>query len=133
MNLANQLVQAALDHHKDPRYLREVITGLIEKAQPEQATQLQAQVEALRKEAEWQAIETAPKDGTEILVSFKKVGVKCVAWTTRWGDPTDEYAHWHIDDNKHDPYPLRGYNEGDELGWKPLPQPPALHQPSRTG
>jgi hypothetical protein len=84
--------------------------------------QLQAEAEALRKDAEWQPIETAPKDGTEILVSFNGLGVKCVAWTTRWDDPTDEHAHWHIDDNKNDPHPLRGYSEGDELGWKPLPQ-----------
>jgi hypothetical protein len=89
-----------------------------------QITQLQAEVEALRKHAAWQPIKTAPKDGTEILVLFKRFGVKCVAWTTVWGDPTDENAHWHIDDNKNDPYPLRGYSEGDEMGWLPLPKPP---------
>jgi hypothetical protein len=91
-----------------------------------QLTHLQVQVDALRKEAEWQSIDTVPKNGTEILVAFKRIGVKCVAWTTRNCDPTDVNAHWHIDDNKYDPYPLRGYNEEDYLGWMPLPQLPVI-------
>lgn len=72
-------------------------------------------------DARWQLIETAPKDGTEILVLFKRIGVKSVAWTTRDNDPKSEYAIWCVDDNKYDPYPLRGYIDGDDTHWMPLP------------
>jgi hypothetical protein len=92
--------------------------------QSTQITQLQAEVEALRKDAAWQPIETAPKDGSEILVAFKSVGVKCVSWTDHEWDSSSEFALWCVTDNKFEPYPLRGYNSGDEIGWMPLPKPP---------
>ena len=107
--LEAQLADAIDDAHREARELDRVNAKLAD-----------AQKDA------WQPIETAPKDGTEILVLFRRIGVKCVAWTTRWNDPTDEHALWHIDDNKHEPYPLRGYNEEDELGWMPLPKEPAM-------
>ena len=73
---------------------------------------------------QWQPMEAAPKDGTEILVCFKYIGVKCVAWVDSDGDSDGKYALWSVDDNKFDPRPLRGYCDGDELGWMPLPEPP---------
>jgi hypothetical protein len=70
------------------------------------------------------SMDTAPKDGTEILVYFIQHGWKTVSWTDSDGDPSSEYALWHIDDHKHGPYPVRGYRSGDEKAWMPLPPPP---------
>jgi hypothetical protein len=74
----------------------------------------------------WMPIETAPKDGTRILVYFKPHGwVSC-----SWDDadhplgPESPYAHWHVDDFKHGPYPVRGYINGDDIYWQPLPTLP---------
>ena len=72
----------------------------------------------------WEPIDSAPKDGTEILVHFKSVGVRQVSWCDECGDSKSEYALWRVDDNKHGPYPLRGYRNGDETGWMPLPPAP---------
>lgn len=74
-------------------------------------------------QAKWQPIETAPRDGTEILIAFEGIGVRQVSWQDPYGDNND-YAIWCVSDNKNGPYPLRGYSEGDELGWMPLPPPP---------
>lgn len=74
-------------------------------------------------ETAWQPIETAPRDGTPILVSFKNKGVFRVTWEDPWGDDPD-MAIWCVDDEKHGPYPLRGYVDGDDMGWMPLPTPP---------
>ncbi len=63
----------------------------------------------------WQPIETAPKDGTEILVYFETLGVKQVSWY-------DDL--WAVDDGKHGPYFLRGYRDGDDTHWMPLPAGP---------
>lgn len=66
-------------------------------------------------------METVPKNGQTILVQFKQHGWLTVKWTDHEGDHTSEYAHWHVDDFKHGPFPVRGYSDGDELGWMPLP------------
>lgn len=63
----------------------------------------------------WQPIETAPRDGTVILVYFKRRGAKSVRW---------EEGVWHVDDHKHGPFPVRGYIDSDVTHWMPLPQPP---------
>lgn len=83
---------------------------------------LQKKVVQLEKESQWLPMDTAPRDGTEILVLFKRIGAKMVSWTTRDNEPCSEYAHWHVDDGKYDLYPLRGYNEEDDVGWKPQPR-----------
>jgi hypothetical protein len=83
-------------------------------------------------EREWQDISTAPKDGTLILVSFGSKGVRAVAWDSpHYADVTPENGIWCVDDDKHGPYPLRGYNnEGHNAPtkWMPLPAPPAIRQ-----
>jgi len=67
---------------------------------------------------------TAPKDGSTILVFFKRHGWVSVSWDSQEDDgPKSEYAHWHVDDFKHGPYPLRGYIAEDCLGWMSLPAP----------
>jgi hypothetical protein len=63
-------------------------------------------------EPDWQTMETAPRDGTRILVDFGSNGVHAVSW---------EDDIWSVDDQKHGPYPLRGYIETDVKGWMPLP------------
>ena len=72
----------------------------------------------------WQPIETAPKNGTRILVYFRDMGVHAVLWTDFDGDSDSEYAGWYVDDNKNGPYPLRGYIAGDDTHWMPLPEAP---------
>lgn len=61
----------------------------------------------------WHPIETAPKnEHTDILVicPFNRQYVVC--WLDEW---------WHVDDNKHGPFPLRG---AGPTHWMPLPDPP---------
>ena len=62
----------------------------------------------------WQPIETAPKDGTAILVSEGRF-THCVEWN-------DEYEWWAVDDNKLGPFRLRGTAP---THWQPLPPPPS--------
>ena len=78
----------------------------------------------------WQPIETAPKDGTTILVWFKQHGAMTVCWGDRDYDHTSEYAIWLVDDHKHGPYPVRGYSRGDDTHWMPLPSAPQPAEPS---
>ncbi len=74
----------------------------------------------------WRPIETAPRDGTTIMVYFRRHGWVTVSWDSQEDEgPRSEYAHWHVDDFKHGPYPVRGYRSGDDLAWMPLPPPPA--------
>ncbi len=75
----------------------------------------------------WQTIESAPKDGTPILVFFNTswLGVVQVRWDSpHEHDVTPENGIWCVDDNKHGPYPVRGYSDGDDTHWRPLPTPP---------
>jgi hypothetical protein len=74
----------------------------------------QAATEAMRRDAGWQPIETAPKDGTGILVN---AGGFCYA--VEW---QEEFGWWSVDDNKLGPFPLRG---AGPTHWMPLPAPPA--------
>lgn len=73
----------------------------------------------LRKDAdriEWQPIETAPKDGTDILVMTGET-MHVVRWINIHGD----FDYWAVDDNKHGPFTLRGKAP---TNWMPLPEPP---------
>lgn len=63
-------------------------------------------------------IETAPKDGTEILMYFQFTG-----WNTvRWVDGV--YCAWCVDDHNHGPYPVKLFKERDATHWLPLPKEP---------
>ncbi len=64
---------------------------------------------------EWQPIETAPKDGTVVLLAGCRKPV-AAAWLE------DEIDYWHVDDNKLGPFALRG---PAPTHWMPLPKPPA--------
>ena len=68
-------------------------------------------------EGEWRPIESAPRDGTDILAYFQPIkgrlsGVFQVAWIN---------GIWTTDDHKHGPYPMRRYCDGDDTHWAPLP------------
>lgn len=65
---------------------------------------------------EWQPIETAPKDGTDILVMTGET-MHVVRWINIHGD----FDYWAVDDNKHGPFTLRGKAP---TNWMPLPEPP---------
>ena len=72
---------------------------------------------------EWRLIESAPRDGTAVLVAFHPrtgLGVQRVAWE----ESVTGTVLWCVDDYKHGPYPLRGWNDDDEMGWLPLPATP---------
>ena len=59
----------------------------------------------------WHPIETAPKDGTEILV-ITPFGMAVACWRDDW---------WTVDDFKHGPFSLRG---PAPTHWAELPEPP---------
>lgn len=66
----------------------------------------------------WRPIESAPRDGTPILIDFGRVGVHMVSWTK----PANcNWEIWCVDDRKFGPYPLRGYIETDLKAWQPMP------------
>ncbi|GJD41361.1 WYL domain-containing protein [Methylobacterium bullatum] len=72
-----------------------------------------------------QPMETAPKDGTRILVEFDhNAGIHAVAWEESVSGSTI----WCVDDRKHGPFPLRGYMNA--LRWWPLPTAPT--SPSKS-
>lgn len=76
---------------------------------------------------EWQSMDTAPRNGKPILVYFARdgLGVQQVFWSSPHEDEvTLENGIWCVDDNKHGPYALRGYCDGDDKCWQPLPLPP---------
>ena len=63
--------------------------------------------------AGWQPIETAPKDGQDILVT-DGMNCYCVEWD-------EEFDWWTVDDNKLGPFRLRG---SAPTHWVPLPPAP---------
>jgi hypothetical protein len=77
---------------------------------------------------EWQPIETAPKDGTLVLVfvpaeypeADDPAMVTAVYFGQKWGWETT------IKNDNGDPYPV----EGKPTYWQPLPDPPRAHAPT---
>lgn len=67
----------------------------------------------------WISMESAPRDGTMILVDFGRIGVHAVSWT----EAQHGAKGWCVDDLKFGPYALRRYIETDVKGWMPLPLP----------
>lgn len=69
----------------------------------------------------WRPIETAPNDGTLVLI-FSAVlrvrGRQCVAY---WEDGNGLVEWWHVSKGKHGPFPLCGPSP---THWMPLPKPP---------
>jgi hypothetical protein len=59
--------------------------------------------------AAWQPIETAPRDGSQIIAVISRVYVSVVRWN-------DEYEQWEDGEDLLDFY--------DITNWMPLPSPP---------
>lgn len=77
--------------------------------------------------SEIKGIKTAPRDGTVILVHFKRHGWVSVFWSSPYYDQdevTIENGIWCVDDFKHGPYSVRGYSDGDDTHWTTLPDNP---------
>lgn len=72
-----------------------------------------ALAEAPAVKVDWQSIETAPKDGTAVLVSAGPF-IHRVEWD-------EEFEWWAVDDNKLGPFRLRG---SAPTHWMPLPAAP---------
>ena len=77
------------------------------------AGQPDGDVVAKGQQARWQQIETAPKDGQDILVTDGR-GCYCVEWD-------EEFNWWTVDDNKLGPFRLRG---SAPTHWMPTPAAP---------
>lgn len=72
----------------------------------------------------WKTIETAPRDGTSILLYNKRTGT---VFAARWTKPQNaDFEIWCVDDNKFGPYAVRGYIECDLTHWMPLPKGPKV-------
>lgn len=100
----------------EPSYLAQNIqSGMVECSIGEWVlhsdyARLKDEVERLRKATEWQPIETAPRDGTEIFACVGKYGFEATAfYSGRWNLSNDDDGYaW--------PY--------NPTHWMPIPQPP---------
>jgi len=87
---------------------------------------LTAENAALRKDAEWQDIETAPKDGTDILVMYVHIGTQIVhnAFYMTAADLCDEdesyIGWWSYDKSEVRRVKLDGWMAPQF--WMPLPE-----------
>jgi hypothetical protein len=88
----------------------------------DQVAQLERELEALRKDAVWQPIETAPKDGTQVLLFYKGAG-EFVAKRVSAGVFVPEYP---INGIYSDVWlcPRGVLTPSQPLMWMPLPPPP---------
>jgi len=124
--LARVLVDAFVD--TDCRCDRIVLTeGAKENLKIKVAHALRQREEDVRAE-EWLPIESAPKDGTAILVYgpdlLREVDGHCAV--VRW--QTNEHSTipwWTISDGKFGPYDLRGPSP---THWQPLTAPPPIRR-----
>jgi hypothetical protein len=68
---------------------------------------------------DWRPIETAPLDGSPLLVYFPQIGT----WRVFWSVNVFEHGSWCVSDNKFEDRPLRGWLT-PPTHWMPLPEPP---------
>ncbi|UQS95251.1 hypothetical protein Pam5_35 [Pseudanabaena phage Pam5] len=91
-------------------YEQEAIAAHIARLDPQTVAALLARLD--KAEAGWQPIETAPKDGTRVLVYSGQESVQCASW---WRDGDSGWAEWCSPD---------GYTIFDTTHWRPLPPNP---------
>ena len=58
----------------------------------------------------WQPIETAPKDSTQIAIKFRNGTRRCATWRTTYG------GEWHVDSYTH----LAWADQKNIIQWAPL-------------
>ncbi|MXP42945.1 DUF551 domain-containing protein [Allopontixanthobacter sediminis] len=95
----------------NPHFKRagEMLFVLSEDTPADTLTALQAELTDARAEIGWQPIETAPKDGTEVLLYYPKQGF--------WAE------HWAV--NSFQRFERRGWDMGRiPTHWQPLPAAP---------
>lgn len=93
-----------------------------------------AAINAIPAVDEWQPIETAPKDGTEILVWRSDAGVLLARWTSCAEFLTDAELDKMSDDSAHQEdwfcadfvAGCRMQEDCDPTHWRPLPKPPLV-------
>lgn len=77
----------------------------------------------------WRTMDSAPK-GEEVLIAYWRwrnsmspgsIVVQSATLTEFHGPGI---WSWVVSDNKHGPFPIRGWSDGDMLGWMPLPASP---------
>lgn len=77
----------------------------------------------------WRAIETAPNE-QEVLIAYWRwrnsmsPGTIVVQSAMRTEFHGPGIWSWVVSDNKHGPFPIRGWCDGDIVGWQPLPAAP---------
>lgn len=77
-------------------------------------------IEALEAGLRWQPIESAPRDGSYMLIATESHdgGMTVARFDPEWGDD----GWWMLDDGKNFEIPLRG---PEPTHWMPRPAPPA--------
>jgi hypothetical protein len=75
---------------------------------------------------DWQPIETAPKDRTDVLLT-DGYNVAVAYWDEASWPNASENSKWSISDWHNDPIYLRGGYAAKF--WMPLPEPPPLTHP----
>lgn len=81
---------------------------------------------------EWQSIETAPKDGTEIILAIptgaKQFNQQRYWVHLGWYAPDESRFKWQfydgVDDELDDRAMINGIQEDAPTHWMPLPEPP---------
>lgn len=73
----------------------------------------------------WQPIETAPKDGTEVLLWFAQFETRRIGAWMPWGDSSYPFL-WQDchGGNLHRPWKYEDENYDYPTHWHPLPEPP---------
>lgn len=74
---------------------------------------------------EWQPIETAPKDGTPILIYAPRDELRPVR-EARWFTASAWRGWWAYDGD-------RIVREVSVTHWMPMPEPPATYEPTQEG
>ena len=79
----------------------------------------------MRNEMKWQPIETAPKDGTDILIVTSRFQIVNVA---RWSEECDVGGFstgpgWQVFECEDGWYSI-GFTQDEVSHWMPLPEPP---------
>lgn len=131
------LIEASERHGYDAKWMKtgeESDLGIFKCYQ--EAADLYAQ-QPVQKITSWQLIETAPKDGTEILAHREDAGVFMIRYTSpveflteseceKMGEDS-EASDWFYSD-----FVAGGRLEGSEIPthWMPLPKPPVFNPPS---